>query len=1109
MTKNYRILNNREYPVFNTQDSRAVKDASEATGKKQKSWLKGMLVAAALLATGSSALAQTNIAAYSFAKGTGAPYTSITGGTKVFPAGTGTSYDNEVSAAIALPTPFTFGGVAVSSIYISANGYIAFGAAPSGSSYTPLSTLGSTTGAIAAFGQDGASSTVAGAAPEVRYQDLGTEFVVQYQDHADFSNRSNEKLNFQIRLVYATGEVKIVYGACTDPGTTSSTYNPQVGIRGNSVAYATNVSPLMIGNVPAGTTCDWSKAVTGNANSSTMLFTAATNVNVKIPNGLIYIWTPGTQLPVRTFAATNAITNTGATINWTAPTGATVYNVQYRTLGSCDWTDFSGNPVSATTASISGLTQNTTYQVQVQALNGNALSTYSHIPNLAGTGNGYATAGSFTTLPNCASTVTGLASSALTPESATISWTASATAPGNGYEYYYSTSSTAPTTATVPSGSTAAGVVTANLTGLTPSTTYYYWVRGNCNGTDKGVWSSSANFITLSTCPTVSLPAASATGVSTTPTITWTAINGAAGYRLRVGTTAGGTDIANNIDLGNVTSYTFPSALNTSTKYYYAVSGYTANISAVACSERNFTTVCGIENAPTVAQAFSSFLPICWTAAKGEVTASSTLVYGTSKWSSETGFGNTGTNSAVRINLYGTNTGDWLVSQPINLGSTPGVYRVKYRMAVTTYLATSSVTTLGTHLLRVIISTDGGTTWSNANVLKTYTGAGTYSNTGQVETINLTGYSGNIKIAFVGTTSSNSPDIDFHIDDFAVEAIPSCAEPTTLAANNITTTSADISWTGPATAPGNGYELYYSTSNTAPTGSTTPNMTGITGTSQSLSSLSPSSTYYVWVRSVCTATDKSPWSNALNFATACGSVSTLNENFDSSIVGSLPACWTSIGTTSTYGAINASTAISAPNALYIYTSGTSTGMVATPEISNLQSGNYTLKFKGRANFTAGGIVQIGYLTNPSDTSTFVALGSYTSTSTTAVDNYSLDITGVPAGVTKLVFKHTGTPSNSVLIDDVSYALNPSLSTTETSVVKNSIKVYPNPFSDVLNISDISNVKNALVTDISGRLVKTIANPSSALQLGELKEGMYLITLEMKDGSRQTFKVIKR
>ncbi|WP_449387984.1 choice-of-anchor J domain-containing protein [Chryseobacterium lineare] len=84
-----------------------------------------------------------------------------------------------------------------------------------------------------------------------------------------------------------------------------------------------------------------------------------------------------------------------------------------------------------------------------------------------------------------------------------------------------------------------------------------------------------------------------------------------------------------------------------------------------------------------------------------------------------------------------------------------------------------------------------------------------------------------------------------------------------------------------------------------------------------------------------------------------------------------------------------------------------------------------------------------------------------------------------------------------------------LATNEVKDAKNNIKVYPNPFNDVLNISDASNVKNVLIMDIAGRLVKTIANPGSQLQLGELKQGMYLVTLEMKDGSRQSIKAIKK
>ncbi|KAA0130810.1 T9SS type A sorting domain-containing protein [Chryseobacterium sp. SN22] len=75
--------------------------------------------------------------------------------------------------------------------------------------------------------------------------------------------------------------------------------------------------------------------------------------------------------------------------------------------------------------------------------------------------------------------------------------------------------------------------------------------------------------------------------------------------------------------------------------------------------------------------------------------------------------------------------------------------------------------------------------------------------------------------------------------------------------------------------------------------------------------------------------------------------------------------------------------------------------------------------------------------------------------------------------------------------------------------KNTVKLYPNPFSKVLNISDISNVKSVWVSDLSGRLLKTIDNPSSELHLGELKQGVYLVTLSMKGGSRQTIKAIKK
>ncbi|MCU7615925.1 T9SS type A sorting domain-containing protein [Chryseobacterium sp. PBS4-4] len=85
-----------------------------------------------------------------------------------------------------------------------------------------------------------------------------------------------------------------------------------------------------------------------------------------------------------------------------------------------------------------------------------------------------------------------------------------------------------------------------------------------------------------------------------------------------------------------------------------------------------------------------------------------------------------------------------------------------------------------------------------------------------------------------------------------------------------------------------------------------------------------------------------------------------------------------------------------------------------------------------------------------------------------------------------------------------------LATAEVSQVKtNKVKVYPNPFSDVINISDTENVKSIYVTDMVGRTLRTIENPSSVIYLNDLKSGMYILSLVMKDGSKQSLKVIKK
>ncbi|WP_175621724.1 fibronectin type III domain-containing protein, partial [Chryseobacterium schmidteae] len=139
----------------------------------------------------------------------------------------------------------------------------------------------------------------------------------------------------------------------------------------------------------------------------------------------------------------------------------------------------------------------------------------------------------------------------------------------------------------------------------------------------------------------------------------------------------------------------------------------------------------------------------------------------------------------------------------------------------------------------------------------------TYTNTN----INLATFAGaNVRLVFewrndgsVGTSPAGA------IDNINM-LIPTCSAPTALAVNTITTTNATISWTGITPAPANGYQYYVSTSSTPPTNTTIPTGTS-TGTSVTLNTLSPSTTYYFWVRAVCSATDSSIWTAGGEFST--------------------------------------------------------------------------------------------------------------------------------------------------------------------------------------------------------------------------------------------------
>jgi hypothetical protein len=259
-----------------------------------------------------------------------------------------------------------------------------------------------------------------------------------------------------------------------------------------------------------------------------------------------------------------------------------------------------------------------------------------------------------------------------------------------------------------------------------------------------------------------------------------------------------------------------------------------------------------------------------------------------------------------------------------------------------------------------------------------------------------------------------------NFDDFKLDVSPTCTEPTSISASLITSSGATVSWVESVSSPTNGYEYFVSTSNTAPlaidaaTGSVPAGIATV-----DLTLLSPATVYYVWVRSICSATDKSAWSSSVTFTTSCVAVTTFTENFDAAVA--FPTCWARVGTGGNTFVQASTTAPSLPNNLYLYgTSATSQGLVMMPPVSNAGAGTHQLKFKARANFTVGGVIEVGYLTDIADATTFVSVQTFTTTSTTVYDSFVADLGTAPGTNEHLAFRHLGTPANSVLIDDVSW-----------------------------------------------------------------------------------------
>lgn len=1002
--------------------------------------------------------ANAQVVAYGFSQSSGT-YTEITGGTVlgaeasddqrfVNPADlTGTA---GLSTGVGFPIGFNFvyNGAVYDRFAVNNNGWISLGMSSLGTSavnintssaYTPLSSTATTVSddlvaRIAGLGRDLQGQV----GSTLRFELSGTApnqvLTIQWKNYRKFT-ATGDAFNFQIKLYETTNVVQVVYGAFTC-NSTSSTF--QSGLRGATAALATNFASRT-------STTSWA-----TTSGSVTAADAVTMVDTNVPtSGLTFTWTPP-SCPGAVGLVTSNLSNNGATITWNQPTPVPVNGYEYVVLTTNTTPTGSGTVSATNVATISGLAANTTHYVFVRtdcgsSVYGNwvlmgtfktlcdtvaefiqtfetSLTGLGNLPDCwdrAGTStNVYTTTGSVAPMSpanrlymNISATTTAFALmppvSNLQAETHRLKFKAYATAASKKVQIGYFTNpsdvatfvlleeidlpSTAATTAlefTVVPYTIPAGVnrLVFSIPAGTATTVYIDDVKWEVNSSCV-----EPTALLVSTLTNNSATVGWTNGGAETE---WEIQYGLDGFTFGTGTIV--TGVATN-------PYTI-SGLATDTSYQYYVRGVcTGTVYSSWSGPYTFRTNCNsvtefIENFETTPTG-TAFLPACWS-----------------------NVGSTG-------NVYNT-TGSVAPMSPSN--------RLYMNISATTtaYASLPPVSNLQAETHRLKFKAYATSTLKKIRV-GYFTTAGDPNSYVFFEEIDLPSTAAASAVEFtvvpytipVGVTRlvfsiPAGVATTVYIDDVKWEENSSCVEPSALNATLITNSSASLSWVN-----GGGeaeWQVQYGLLGFAL--GTGTNVTGITTNPFLLSGLTTNTTYQYFVRAVCPGPVNSSWSGPYTFKTLCDDVTDYVQNFDTSATGTtspMPDCWSKAGTGSTYVTTGSAAPMSPSNRLYMFASGTAGTEVYAimPPVSNLAANTHRLAFKAYATINPRNLI-VGYLTDPSDISTFVTLETLSVPGTAIANTQSFVVTpgALPAGAKCLVFRNPGFTGSSatIYIDDVAW-----------------------------------------------------------------------------------------
>ena len=373
----------------------------------------------------------------------------------------------------------------------------------------------------------------------------------------------------------------------------------------------------------------------------------------------------------------------------------------------------------------------------------------------------------------------------------------------------------------------------------------------------------------------------------------------------------------------------------------------------------------------------------------------------------------------------------------------------------------------------------------------------------------LTSYVGQtIYIAFVSTTTDL---FIFDIDNIVVGAPQTCVEPVLPATfANITTTTATLNWIAANPSPATGYEIFYSSNAVPPTNATAPTTITAAGVlTKSVIGLSEFTKYYVYVRSACSATSKSPWGSVGAFTTSISPTALpYSSGFDTNLQ---TAGWTLEGNNLNSVSLSAvaNTALAHTPQFYFILNTTpapafaNNNFLFSRAISLTAAESVTMSFWYRTATARNLRVTVGQSPTSVSQTTTVWSNPTLPTATTYEQITTPVFVAPTTGIYYFAFNDLSSPAAVATLRIDTVAFTSVLSTSE--FISNKFSISPNPTNSLLNINSSENigVSAVSITDLNGRVIRNIDfNGVSDIQLNvsDLSSGMYMLNIKSEQGT---------